>query len=76
VAESTSSDFPVSVPPVSALSKKIDAVDGRTTNAQNTATSAQDSASAGLIVGIVGAVLALISGVVALTALRKAARKA
>jgi hypothetical protein len=75
VAESTSSDFPVSVPPVSALSTKIDAVDGRTTNAQNSATSAQNSATTGLIVGIAGAALALISGVVALAALRKAARK-
>jgi hypothetical protein len=75
VSEATTSDFPISVPPVSALSKKIDAVDGRTANAQSSATSAQNSATAGLIVGIVGAVLALISGVVALAALRKASRK-
>jgi hypothetical protein len=76
VAESTSSDFPIAVPPVSALSTKINAVDGRTSTAQSSATSAQNSATAGLIVGIVGVALALISGVVALAALRKGARKA
>jgi len=75
VAEATSSDFPISVPPVSALSTKIDAVDGRTASAQSSATTAQNSATAGLIVGIVGAALALISGAVAVAALRNAARK-
>jgi hypothetical protein len=74
VAESTSSDFPISVPPVSALSTKIDAVDGRTSNAQNSADSAKNSATAGLVVGIVGVVLALLSGLMALSALRKARR--
>ena len=76
VAEVTSSDFPIAVPPVSALSTKIDAVDGRTASAQASATSAKNSATAGLIVGIVGLVLAFVATLVAVSAMRKTRTKA
>ena len=71
VADSTSGDFPIAVPPVSALSTKIDAVDGRASIAQSAATSAQSSATAAIVVGGVGVVLALISGLAALVAVRR-----